>query len=207
MMEIPVHDRSGTVVETIQFDESCLGKAVYRQLLHQAVVMYEANRRVGSGSSKTRAEVMGTTAKPWRQKGTGRARVGNKRNPVWRSGGVAHGPKPRDFSKRMSRKMRRQALKSALLAKLRDGELKVVTDFSLEAPRTREVAGALKALGADRGALVVVREYDPIVWKSTRNLRRVEMAPLKELNAHKALLRKTVIMTKEAFTAIPEEIA
>lgn len=206
MMDIPVHDRSGKVVETIKFDESCLGRTVHKTLMHDAVVMYEANKRVGTASSKTRREVVGTGTKPWRQKGTGRARVGTKRNPVWTGGGIAHGPKPRDFSKDMPKKARKLALKSAILAKLRDGEIKVINDLGFDAPKTKEAHGVLKALDAANSCLVVVKEGNSNAWKSMRNIQKVDMAVLKELNVYDALLRKTMLFTKDAFTAIPEEM-
>jgi large subunit ribosomal protein L4 len=196
----------GNVVETITFDEACLGKAVYKTLLHQAIVTYEANQRQGTASTKTRREVVAHGAKPWRQKGTGRARVGTRTNPIWRGGGVVFGPKPRDFSKKMSKKARRNALKSALLAKLRDGEIKVVTEIAPAAPKTKEMATALKALGSDKSCLVVLKEGHENAWKSVRNIAGVDMTTLKEMNAYKTLQRKTILMTKDALVAIPEEI-
>lgn len=205
MMEIPVHDRTGRVVETIQFDEACLGKTVRKALLHQAIVGHEANQRVGTASSKTRSEVMGHKQKPWRQKGTGRARSGTRQSPVWRGGGVAHGPRPRQFTKRLPRKARRAALQSALLGKLRDGEIKVVTDLDFGAPKTKEMASTLKALEVAGSCLVVVAKRDEKAWKSARNLPHVDMLELREVNAYQALVRQTLLMTKAAFSALPEE--
>ncbi|MFH0910908.1 MAG: 50S ribosomal protein L4 [Planctomycetota bacterium] len=149
---------------------------------------------------------MGTGAKPWRQKGTGRARVGSRRNPVWRGGGIAFGPVPRDYRKAMSKKARRAALRSALLAKLRDGEIKVVTDLRQSAPKTKDLASTLRALGAPKNCLLVLLKHDENAWKSARNLPGVDMSPLPDLNAYAALRRKTIIMTKDAFTALPEEM-
>jgi len=206
MIEVPVYDRQGQVVETLSFDETCLGKTVHKQLLHQAIVRHEANQRVGTHSAKNRSEVVGTGHKPWRQKGTGRARVGTKRNPLWRGGGVAHPVKPRDYTKRMSKKARRVALRSALLGKLRDGEIKVVTDLDMAAPKTKEAAAFLKAIGADRSCLLVLRAANTNAWKSVRNLPNVDMTTLREMNAYGTLLRKHIVMTKDALTAIPEEI-
>lgn len=205
-MDIPVHDLQGRVVETISFDESCLGKAVYKTLLHQAVVTYEANQRQGTSSTKTRREVVATGKKPWKQKGTGRARAGTRASPVWRGGGIAFGPTPRDFSKKLGKKSRRNALKSALLAKLRGGEIKVVTSIAPSAPKTKEMAVALKALGVSKNCLVVLKNNHVNAWKSIRNIPDVNMTTLCEMNAYSTLQRKMILMTKEAFVAIPEEM-
>ncbi|MBN1256771.1 MAG: 50S ribosomal protein L4 [Planctomycetes bacterium] len=206
MIDVPVHDRQGKVVETIQFDETCLGRVIHVELLHQAIVRHEANQRVGTASTKNRSEVVGTTKKPWRQKGLGRARVGTKRNPVWRGGGVVFGPKPRSYRQKLSKKARRTALKSALLSKLRDGEIKVITDLQMDQPKTKEIASILSAIGACDRCLIVLREQNENTYKSTRNLPQVELTTLQEMNAYTALLRKNIVMTKDAFTAIPEEI-
>jgi large subunit ribosomal protein L4 len=206
MMDVPIYDRQGGVAETVQFDESCLGRAVHKTLLHQALVCHLANQRVGTHSAKTRSEVMGTTRKPWRQKGLGRARVGTRRNPIWRGGGVVHPPKPREYRQRLSKRARRVALKSALLGKLRDGEIRVLADLEMAEPKTKEAARILKALDVPRGTLVVVKDYDANAWKSVRNLPDVEMTSLSELNAYQALRWKNVVMTKDAFLALPEEM-
>ncbi len=206
MIEIPVHDRHGKVVDKVQFDDSCLGRAVRVRLLHQAILAHEANQRVGSAKTKTRREVMGATGKPWRQKGTGRARAGSRRSPLWRGGGVTFGPAPRDYHKKLSKKARRAALRSALLAKLRDGEIKVVTDLDQDAPKTRELAAVLKALGVQQSCLIVIRTPDEATWKSARNLQMVDLLPLRELNAYFALRRRMIVMTKDALAALPEEL-
>lgn len=206
-MEIPVYDIQGATVETMQFDESVLGKTVHYELLHRAVVMYEANRRVGTASAKTLSEVVGSTRKPWRQKGTGRARVGSRRNPIWTGGGVAFPPKPREFRQSMPKKARRLALKSALLGKLRDDEIKVVDTLSQDAPKTKEMADALRNIGIDASCLVVIAEHHPILHKSFRNIPSVELLPLCELNAYAVLRRKYVLFTKDALTALAGETA
>lgn len=206
MTEVKVYDRQGSVVETVQFDETCLGKTIHWGLLHDAVVMYEANKRQGTHSTKGRGEVMGSSKKPWRQKGTGRARSGHKRSPVWRGGGTVFGPKPRDYRMDMPKKARRLALKSALLGKLRDGEIKVLANLSQTAPKTKDVAGTLGCLGVQNGALLVTREHDENVIKSTRNIASCDIMTLKDLNAYAVLKRKYLVITKDAFTAIPEEV-
>lgn len=207
MTEIPVYDRQGSVVETLTFDESCLGSTIHWKLLHDAVVMYEANQRQGTHSTKSRCEVMGSTKKPWRQKGTGRARSGMKRSPLWRGGGIIHGPKPRDYRISMPKKARRLALLSALLGKLRDGEIKVLANLDQTAPKTKDVAATLNRLGVHAsGCLVVTREHNENVFKSTRNIGDCDILPLKDLNAYAVLKRKFLVMTKDALTAIPEEV-
>lgn len=206
MIELPVYDRQGQVVETLNFDESCLGKFVNMQLLHRAVVMFEANQRSGTHSTKNRRSITGTGAKPFRQKGTGRARQGSRRRVGSSGGAIAHGPQPRDYSKEMPKKERRLALKSALLGKFRDGEVKVVSELKQETPRTREVAGTLKALEVEKGCLIVSKERDENLWLSVRNISYTDLAPLSGLNAYNVLKRKQLVITKEALEAISEEM-
>lgn len=204
MIQIPVHDRQGNVVETLDFDDTCLGSHINYDLLHQAIVMFEANRRSGTHSTKNRRSIVCSTRKPHRQKGTGRARQGFRRRVGSRGGAVAHGPMPRDYDKVMPKKARRVALRSALLGKFRDGEVIVVDDLKQEQPRTREVAATLKSLKLDKGCLVVTRERDAMLWKSVRNIKDTALTPLAELNPYNVLKRKCILMTKDALQAIPE---
>lgn len=206
MIEIPVYDREGQVVETIQFDETCLGEEVNYTLMHQAIVTFEANQRLGTHSVKNRRSVVGRSGKPFKQKGTGRARQGQRRRVGSTGGAVAHGPKPRSYRKDMPKKARRNALRSALLGKLRDGEIVVVSDLRQETPKTRDVARLLKNLKIDKSCLVVTRAPDVTVWKSVRNLAGAEMAPLGELNAYAVLRPARILMTKDALQAMPEEL-
>lgn len=206
MMQIPVHDRQGNVVETLDFDEACLGKFINYDLLHEAIVMYEANQRRGTHSVKNRRSVVCTTRKPYRQKGTGRARMGFRRRVGSRGGAVAHGPVPRDYDKNMPKKARRAALKSALLGKFRDGEVVVVNELKQEAPKTREVAATLKNLKIDNGCLVVTRERDENLWKSVRNIRKTQLSPLSDLNPYCVTQPKYILMTKDALQAMAEEM-
>jgi len=206
MVELPVVDRQGKVLETIQFDESCLGKFVNMRLLHDAIVMYEANQRVGCASTKGIRETVGTTRKPYRQKGTGRARMGTRRRVGSRGGAVAHGPKPRDYAKGMPKRARREATRSALLGKFRDGEVVVVNDLDMESPRTKEIVATLKNLKVDRGCLVITQERSEVLWKSLRNIPKTGLLPLADLNAYDVLLRKNILITKAALQAIPKEL-
>ncbi len=205
-MELPVHDNQGNVLETIQFDETCLGKFVNRQLLHDAIVMYEANRRQGTVCTKGVRDVAGTTRKPFRQKGTGRARMGTRRRVGNRGGAIAHGPRPRDYSLNMPRRERRLATKSALLGKFRDGEVVVVDGLSFDQPKTGRMATVLKNLKVDNGCLVIVKANDGTLWKSVRNIPKTDLSPLSDLNAYSVLLRKNLLITKEALQAIGEEM-
>lgn len=208
MIELPVYDRSGKEVEKINFDETCLGKFINYDLLHQAVVMFEANQRTGTRSTKTRSMVVGRRGKPFRQKGTGRARQGLQARVGSRSGAVAHGPQPREYRKDMPKKARRAALRSALLGKLRDGEIVIVSDLSLEAPKTKEVVSAFQNLNVnlDKNCLLVTKAEDTVLYKSIRNVEKAEMATLNALNAYSVLKPAKVVITKEALQAIPEEL-
>lgn len=206
MIELPVHDRQGNVLEKILFDESCLGNSLHPTLLHQAIVMYEANRHLGTVQTKNHRMMIGSRRKPYRQKGTGRARMGFRRRVGSKGGAVAHGPKPRDFHQTLPKKARRLAVKSAILGKLRDGEVVVVDQLVQTVPKTREVAQTLSKLHCDQGCLVVVKQYDENLWKSIRNIPSTDLSPLRELNVYTILRRKHLLFTKDALTAIPEEL-
>lgn len=206
MIEIPVHDRQGQVVETVNFDESVLGKFINFELLHRAVVTFEANQRVGTHSTKNRRSITGCSKKPYRQKGTGRARMGHRRRVGSRGGAVAHGPTPRDYGKVMPKKERRMATKSALLGKFRDGEVVVVNELNQAAPKTKEVAETLQKLNIEKGCLIVSKSRDENLWLSVRNISGADLSPLSDLNAYNILKRKQVLLTKEALDAIAEEM-
>ncbi|MCD8349293.1 MAG: 50S ribosomal protein L4 [Planctomycetaceae bacterium] len=206
-MKLPVYDKQGQSVEEIDFDESLLGKFVNYKLLHAAVVMYEANRRQGTVKTKNIREVSGKSAKPYKQKGTGRARMGRVRRFGSRGGATAFGPRPRDYSLDMPRQAKRLALKSALLGKFRDNEVLVLKDLDLTEPKTKEVVSTLKNLKVDNGCLMVVPEYNENVLKSCRNLPKTELSVLSDLNAYTVLRRKSVIFTKAALEALAQEVS
>src|SRR5579862_6840302 len=157
-MDIPVFNESGGQVRMLAFDEKILGEKVRRKLLHQAVVRYEANLRVGTHKTKSKAERHGSGVKPWKQKHTGRARAGMKRSPLWRGGGNAFGPHQRDYHLGMPVRMRREALKSALLSKILDQEIKIIDTLAYDTPKTKRFTTALKALGLNGSCLVAARE-------------------------------------------------
>lgn len=210
MMEIEVHDRQGGIVETMQFDETILGNEVNMELLHSAIVMHEANQRSGTASTKGVREIAGRGGKPFRQKGTGRARMGKTRRPGSRGGAPMHGPKPRDHSQTMPKRAKKEALKSALLGKFRDGEVVVVNELKQEEAKTKEIAATLTSLKIDRGCLVVTWQEDgktdQNLWKSIRNIPDTDLSPLKDLNVYTVLHRKNLLMTKDALEALAREM-
>ncbi len=205
-MKLPVYDKQGASVGEVEFDESCLGKFVNFKLLHAAVMMYEANLRQGTVKTKNIREVQGKSAKPYKQKGTGRARMGRVRRFGSRGGATAFGPRPRDFSMDMPRQAKRLALQSALLGKFRDNEVMVLSDLDIATPKTKEVAATLKNLKAESGSLVVISAYNENVLKSCRNLPKTDLSVLSDLNAYAVLRRKQLIFTKAALEALAEEV-
>ena len=205
-MELPVYSETGELTGKVEFDESLLGTKVKRRLLHQAVVMYEARRRAGTVSTKTRAQRAGTGKKPWRQKGTGRARAGARRSPLWRKGGVIWGPKPRDYSYSMPAKARREALRSALLSKFKEEKVKVIDKLDIDAPKTKRVANLLKSLGISRKCLLAVDGHQTNVWKSARNIPRTEVSPVRDLNAYAVLRGGELLFTRDALEHLPKVV-
>jgi large subunit ribosomal protein L4 len=201
--EVPLYNKEGKQIDSIRLDEQKFGYPVYRVLLRDAVIMYEANKRQGTASTKTKGEVAGGGKKPWVQKHTGRARAGSIRSPLWRGGGVVFGPKPRDYSYAIPKKARKLALFSALSGKIRDNELIVIDDLSFNTPKTRrmvEILNALKIYG--ESCLIVTKDTDVAVWKSARNIPYVKVLPSAELNAYDVLRPKKILITKEAITNI-----
>lgn len=168
--------------------------------------MYEARRRSGTACTKTRAQRAGSNKKPWRQKGTGRARVGSRRSPLWRKGGVIWGPKPRDFGYSMPAKARREALRSALLSKFRDDQVKVIDKLDFDTPKTRRMVDVLKNLGIKQKCLLAVKGHQPDLWKSTRNIPRTEISPVRDLNAYSVLRGGELLFTKEALKDLAEVV-
>ena len=171
-------------------------------LLHQALVRQQANARQGTHETKTRGEVSGGGKKPWRQKGTGRARQGSTRAPQWRHGGTVFGPHPRSYDYDMPRKQRRLAVRAALGARLAAGQLRVVESLSLETPRTREIAALLRELGAGQRTLLVLAEHDLMVEKSSRNLPFLKTVLATNLSVEDLLASDTVVLTRAALEQV-----
>ncbi|HRX79618.1 MAG: 50S ribosomal protein L4 [Planctomycetaceae bacterium] len=206
MASLPIYDRTGAKVGDYEIAPSDLATRISKQLLHDAVVMYQANQRQGSHKSKTRAEVAGSTKKMYRQKGTGNARAGSRRSGVRRGGGHIHAKSPRDYSYRLPRKALQAATRMALASKLRDDQVVVIDELSFTQPRTKEMAAVLKALGlSGASALVATESLDLNVYKSARNIEKVNVAPVAELNAYSVLAPRKLLVTKAALDAIREK--
>jgi large subunit ribosomal protein L4 len=204
MPTITVYGRDGQPVEEMELSERVFDAPVNINLLHQATVLYQQNQRAGTASTKTRAMVRGGGRKPWKQKGTGRARQGSIRAPQWRHGGVAFGPHPHSFAGRLPQKMRQAAIRQALSAKLKDGELVVVMDFAYPEIKTKQVAETLEKLKLEPNALLVSRGANENLKLSARNLPKVETASTEQLNAYTLLKHQHVVLDKEAVRAIEE---
>ncbi len=196
MIELAVYDTRGKEVEKLELEEARFGGEVRKVLLKDAIIMYEANRRAGTACTKTRAEVKGTGKKPWAQKHTGRARAGSLRSPLFRGGGVVFGPKPRDYSYHMPRKARRQALRSALLGKLLDAEVKVIDKLEFSKPSTKKMVSLLKALGIEGSCLVVAEDNDHTIWKSARNVPGLKVMKATQLNAYEIIKHRRLLITR-----------
>jgi large subunit ribosomal protein L4 len=175
--------------------------------MHQALLRQLANARQGTSSTKTRSEVRGGGRKPWRQKGTGRARQGSTRSPQWEGGGVVFGPHPRSYRMDMPRKQRRLALRSALSAKAQDGGLLVLEAFELEAPQTRAVTSLLRSVDAGKRVLVVLGSHNEMLEKSARNIAEVQVTLAGNLSVRDLLIAETVIVTRDAIEHIEEAFA
>ncbi len=205
MATLKVYNEAGGEVGTYEIDTAQIADRINKQLLHDAVVMYQANLRQGTHSAKTRGEVSGSTKKMYRQKGTGNARAGSKRTNVRRGGGVARTIKPRDYSYRMNRKAVRLATRMAIRSKIDDGELVVVDKLGFDEPKTGRMASVLKALGLDGATtLVATADYDVAVYKSGRNLAGVSVQPVRELNALSVLKPRRVLVTRDALDKIKD---
>jgi len=206
MIEVTVYNREGQEVESLKVDESVFGGTVRYPLLKQAIVMYHANKRVGTAATKSRSMVSGSTAKLFRQKGTGRARVGNARTGKRVGGGVTFAKVSRDFSQRMPKKQRVLAKDSAILAKLLSEDVVVVDELKFEEPRTRVFAELLGNLKIDRSCLVMTGSEDVNVYKSARNIPKVDVMAVGQLNAGDIFRHRKMLFTKEAFLSLLNKI-
>ena len=166
--------------------------------------MYQANKRVGTHDTRTRGEIRGSNAKPWRQKGTGRARSGTRKSPIWKGGGVVFGPHPRDYRFGMNKKQRRLALRSVLMAKLRDGDVKVIDRLEVDTPKTSAVAKILGALGVSGSCLIGTAELDRNLYLSTRNIRGAQVMPVADFNALDVLRAQTIVLTQDALDRLQD---
>jgi large subunit ribosomal protein L4 len=199
-----VYDLKGQEQGQIELPEAVFNAPVNEAVLHQAVRRQLANDRQGTHETKTRGDVSGGGKKPWKQKGTGRARQGSTRAPQWRHGGTVFGPHPRSYEQKMPRKQRRLALKAALTVKSQDGALRVVEEIALDAPKTRLLADLFAQLGTGARTLFVIPEHDLLLEKSTRNLASVKTILATNLNPSDVLTADTVVLTRAALTQIEE---
>jgi len=213
MADLPLYDKSGKSSGTVSVDEKLFGDKVRKRLLHQVVIIYEANKRQGTASTKGRGEVEGSTKKPWPQKHTGMARSGTIRSPIWRHGGIVFGPKPREYRLGLTASMRTAALDSAMLGKIRDKEVLVIEGFDPGAPpKTKNIASTIAAMGLDRTVLVGIKALDAGLHKATRNLPKFKMVPVADFNAYDVIKYHRVVLTREALDALvasrrPQEAA
>jgi large subunit ribosomal protein L4 len=196
MASVKMTSAAGKASGDVELDDGLFGVQPNMPVLHQVVTAQLAARRAGTQSTKTRAEVAGGGAKPWRQKGTGRARQGSIRSPQWRGGGVALGPKPRSYKQRTPKKMIRLALASALSDRYNDEKVKVLKDWGLDAPSTKGAVKVLTDLGVEGRVLVVLSRDDQATWKSLRNLQDIHVLTTGELNAYDVLVSDWVVFTE-----------
>ena len=205
MASLTVYDASGKEVGTYDIDPGTIAPRISKQLLHDVVVMYQANLRQGSHNSRTRGEVSGSTKKMYRQKGTGNARAGSKRTNIRRGGGVARTIKPRDYSYRLPKKAIKLATRMAIASKIHDGQVVVIDKLGFDAPKTKVMAGILRALGLEGATtLVATASLDPAVYKSGRNIAGVEVSPVRDLNALSVLKPRRMLVTREALDKIKD---
>lgn len=207
MATVALYNMEGAKTGSMEVSDAIFAAEVNNSVLHQVVVNYLANQRQGTQSTKTRTEVRGGGIKPWRQKGTGRARQGSIRAPQWVGGGVALGPKPRSYRFSINKKMKRLAVKSALSAKYAAYEIYVIEDLAVEEIKTAKIAALLKGLEVDKKALIVTAEADEKVYKSARNIKGVTPTHVGTLNTYDVLNHDVVILSKDAVAKIEEVLA
>lgn len=207
MSSLAVLDMAGKKVSDIELNDSVFGIEPNMSAMHLLVVSYLANQRQGTQSTRTRSEVSGGGKKPWRQKGTGRARQGSIRAPQWTGGGVALGPKPRDYRYRLNKKVRKLAFVSALSAKAQADEIIVIEDLKMDEIKTAKIASMLKDLNVNSKALIVTAENDTNVYKSARNIKGVKVSNVPTLNTYEILNHEKFIISKDAIAKIEEVLA
>ena len=207
MPKVAVYNMLGAQVGEIELKDDVFGIEPNKAVMYDFIKMQLANKRQGTSSTKTRTEVRGGGKKPWRQKGTGRARVGSSRNPVWRGGGIAFGPKPRDYSYKLPQKVRRLALKSALSSKALDNKIIVVDEFNFDQPKTKVMMQALESLKVGKKTLLVTADGNVNVVKSARNIEGVKPMRADFINVYDILKHDTLLITKDAVAMVEEVFA
>jgi large subunit ribosomal protein L4 len=207
MPQVPVYNMAGEQVDTIDLNDKIFAAPIREVTIHQAAVRQMANLRQGTASTKTRSFVSGGGAKPWRQKGTGRARQGSTRAPQWRHGGIVFGPHPRDYRQEMPRKARRAAVRSLLTTKVNENRLKVLDQLALEEGKTKLMAGLLKALAVEGKALISMGASDENAVRASRNIPTIKALPAANLNALDLLKYDTLILTKDGVDVLERFLA
>jgi large subunit ribosomal protein L4 len=207
MPKAALYNANGDRIGDLDLNDKAFGATVNEPVLHQAVVRHLANRRLGTADTKTRGEVQGTNRKPWRQKGTGRARAGSFRSPLWRSGGIVFGPHPRKYTQALPKKMRRLALMSALSARAGAGDVIVIEEFALTEPKTKAIASLLRMIEAGAGALLVTGARQPLLERVTNNLPGVWCILADHLNAYDLLVAEKIVFTRGALDRLGEVLA
>ena len=207
MAKLAVLDKTGKKASDIELKDEIFAIEPNKSAMHLVVVNYLANQRQGTQSTLTRSEVSGGGKKPWKQKGTGRARQGSTRAPQWTHGGIALGPKPRDYGFDVNKKVRRLAMKSALSSKVAADEMLVVDDFSMDAIKTKEMANILSAVKAGKKTLIVLPEKNDVLYKSARNIEGTNVSLVNTLNVYDILNCNTIVVLKDAVAKIEEVYA
>ncbi|MDP3388002.1 MAG: 50S ribosomal protein L4 [Eubacteriales bacterium] len=204
MPKVALYNVSGEQIGDIELSDDIFGIEVNTHVMYEAVKAYLANQRQGTQSAKTRSEVRGGGRKPWRQKGTGRARQGSIRSPQWKGGGVVFAPKPRDYSIRLPKKVRRLALKSAFSSKVESNEIIVLDELNMTTPKTKDMIKVLENLKAGKKALIVIPGKDENIYKSARNIPGVKTSAVNTLNVYDILNHDSFIITKDAVSKVEE---
>jgi len=205
MLELTVFDNDGKEIEKVSVDEDLFGGRVNKKLLQEVVVMYRSNQRTGNASTKDRGEVEGSTKKPWKQKGTGRARCGTIRSPIWRHGGVVFGPRPRSFYYNIPHQLKIKALDSALLSKFKDNETSIINSLSIETPKTKKMSEIMNKMGINPAkerpqhkCLLGIKDPKRSLYLSLRNIPGVKLMSVMDLNAYDVIKYQRLMLTKEA---------
>ena len=207
MPKVNVYNMQGEIVEQIELSENIFGIEINEHVVYEVVKNQLANKRQGTQSTKTRGEVRGGGRKPWKQKGTGRARAGSTNSPIFVGGGIAFGPKPRSYSYKVPKKVRRLALKSVLTSKVQENEIIVIDHLDFNSPKTKDMVNLLAKLNADKKALIVMDEKNINVIKSSKNIPHVETALVNTMNVYDILKYNSFIITKDAVKKVEEVYA
>ncbi len=205
MSTVDILNTKNEKVGEVELKDTVFDLEVKEHILHDVVRMQRASKRAGTACTKTRVEVRGSGAKPWRQKGTGRARAGSRRSPIWRGGGVTFGPKPRDYSFKLNRKVKKQALAMALSARLQEGNLVILDDFTMDAIKTKDFVNVMKGLEIENGLIVIDGDTDNLN-KSSRNVNGFKILPSEGVNVYDILLHKKLVLVQPVIESLEKRL-